>query len=139
MRKVKYIQPVKCHVKKDTDIRIPEIENMETEPILPIEPENLAKAENSTEPEIPIHLYNTPKAKALDLEELRDAYYESDIGLHIYIRERDEFIGDFNNFAIPALLDELYGSTLIAIWAYDSYYYEKDYGRTWIAYLNNPF
>lgn len=125
MGKVKYIQPVKCHVKKDTETHI--------------EPENPAKAENPTEPEIPILLYNTPKAKALDLEELRDAYYESDIGLHIYIRERNSLNDNFYSFAIPALLDELYGSTLVAIWAYDSYYYEKDYGRTWIAYLNNPF
>ena len=114
MGKVKYIQPVKCHVKKDID-------------------------PNPTEVEIPIHLYDTPKAKALSLEELRDAYYNSDIGLHIYIRERDNLGDYFSYFSIPALLDELYGSTLIAIWAYDSYYYEKDYGKTWIAYLENPF
>ena len=120
MGKVKYIQPVKCHVKKDTISKVPD------------------------EVEIPIHFYDTPKAKALSLEELRDAYYGSDVGLPIYIRERDNFsLGDkFHNFSIPALLDELYGSTLIAIWAYDSYYsyyYEKDYGKTWIAYLENPF
>lgn len=131
MGKVKYIQPVKCHVKKNTETHA-EAEN-------PTKVENPTKAENPTKVEIPIHLYNTPKAKALDLEELREAYYESDIGLHIYIRERNEFTGDFSSFAIPALLDELYGSTLIAIWAYDSYYYEKDYGKTWIAYLKNPF
>lgn len=114
MGKVKYIQPVKCHVKKDIVL-------------------------TSTETETSTHLYDTPKAKALSLEELRDAYYISDVGLHIYIRERDNLGDNFYNFSIPALLDELYGSTLIAIWAYDSYYYEKDYGKTWIAYLNNPF
>lgn len=119
MGKVKYIQPVKCHVKKDIVLTPTE-------------------AENTTEVEIPTHLYDTPKAKALSLEELRDAYYISDIGLHIFVREAD-CDGNFHNFAIPALLDELYGSTLIAIWAYDSYYYEKDYGKTWIAYLENPF
>ena len=132
MGKVKYIQPVKCHVKKDT-VPIPtEAEITETE--------NPTKVETATEVEDPIdHLYNTPKAKALSLEELRDAYYNSDVGLHIYVRERDN-VGDyFSYFSIPALLDELYGSTLIAIWAYDSYYYEKDYGKTWIAYLENPF
>ena len=120
MGKVKYIQPVKCHVKKDN---VP----------------NPTEAETTIGPEIPIHLYDTPKAKALSLEELRDAYYNSDIGLHIYIRERDNLGDYFCYFSIPALLDELYGSTLIAIWAYDSYYYEKDYGKTWIAYLENPF
>ena len=120
MGKVKYIQPVKCHVKKDTVFTPTE-------------------AETPTDMEIPIHFYDTPEAKALSLEELRDTYYSSDIGLHIYIRERNNLEDNFYNFSVLALLDELYGSTLIAIWAYDSYYYEKDYGKTWIAYLENPF
>lgn len=118
MGKVKYIQPVKCHVKKDTVFTPTE-------------------AETPTDMEIPIHFYDTPEAKALSLEELRNAYYISDIGLHIFVREAD-YDGNFHNFAVPALLDEL-ESSLIAIWAYDSYYYEKDYGKTWIAYLENPF
>ena len=126
MGKVKYIQPVKCHVKKDIVSTL-------------TGPENPTEVETTTEAEIPIHLYDTAKAKALSLEELRDAYYISDMGLHIYIRERNNLGDNFYNFSVPALLDELYGSTLIAIWAYDSYYYEKDYGKTWIAYLENPF
>ena len=132
MGKVKYIQPVKCHVKKDIVPTPIDAEN-------PAEVETTTEVETATEAEISIHLYDTPKAKALSLEELRNAYYTSDIGLYIYVRERDN-VGDyFSYFSIPALLDELYGSTLIAIWAYDSYYYEKDYGKTWIAYLENPF
>ena len=124
MGKVKYIQPVKCHVKKN---------------IVPTPTEaEITETETTTGPEIPIHLYDTPKAKALSLEELRDAYYSSDVGLHIYIRERDDLRDRFCYFSIPALLDEL-EFALIAIWAYDSYYYEKDYGKTWIAYLEDPF
>lgn len=67
----------------------------------------------------------------LTLDELRDIAESGEYGAHIWVK--DLVVGD-----VVAAVTNGFRGQVVAVWAIDEYYWEQDYGKTWLAYRYKP-